>query len=50
LVTAPEPAALASAIADLMGSPARAEALGREARAVADRMTWADVVRRLVIV
>jgi glycosyltransferase involved in cell wall biosynthesis len=50
LVTAPEPAALASAIADLMGSPARAEALGREARAVADRMTWPDIVRRLVIV
>jgi glycosyltransferase involved in cell wall biosynthesis len=50
LVTAPEPAALALAIADLMGSPARAEALGREARAVADRMTWPDIVRRLVIV
>jgi len=49
-VTAPEPAGLASAIADLMGSPARAAALGREARAVADRMAWPDIVRRLVIV
>jgi glycosyltransferase involved in cell wall biosynthesis len=50
LVLPPDPAALAAAMADLMRSPARAEALGRAAKADADRMTWEGVVRRLVIV
>jgi glycosyltransferase involved in cell wall biosynthesis len=48
LVAAPEPAALAAAMADLTSSPARAETLGRVAKADADRMSWDEVVRRLV--
>jgi glycosyltransferase involved in cell wall biosynthesis len=48
LVAAPEPAALAAAMADLTSSPARAETLGRVAKADANRMSWDEVVRRLV--
>jgi hypothetical protein len=47
-VAAPEPAAIAAAMADLTSSPARAETLGRVAKADANRMSWDEVVRRLV--
>jgi len=50
LVVAPESAALAAVMAELMRAPARAESLGRAAKVDADRMTWEEVVRRLVVV
>jgi len=50
LVTAPEPAALAVALARLASSPAEAERLGQRARATVSAMTWARVVEKLVIV
>ncbi len=49
LVTAPEPAALAVALARLSSSAAEAERLGQRARADVGAMTWARVVEKLVI-
>ena len=48
LVVAPEPAALAVAIARVMEDPGLAERLGGAGLADAARMTWAGVVEKLV--
>jgi glycosyltransferase involved in cell wall biosynthesis len=50
IVVAPEPAALARAFAELMGSADLAERLGRQGRADVAVLTWANVVKQLVIV
>jgi glycosyltransferase involved in cell wall biosynthesis len=50
LVCAPEPAALASALAKLTADRGLAERLGASARVTADRMTWADAVRTLTAI
>jgi glycosyltransferase involved in cell wall biosynthesis len=50
LVSAPEPDALARACAELMEAPALAERLGGRGRADVAGMSWANVVRKLVIV
>jgi glycosyltransferase involved in cell wall biosynthesis len=47
-VTAPEPAALAGALAEAMDSPGLSERLGGQARADIARLSWADVVKKLV--
>lgn len=49
VVVADEPEQVASAIADLLSDPARAESLGLQGRAaVAERHSWATVLRPLV--
>jgi len=50
LVAAPTAAAVAAALARLMDDRALAERLGANARARADAVTWAQTVKRLVIV
>jgi glycosyltransferase involved in cell wall biosynthesis len=49
-VTAPEPSGLAAAMADAMDSPALAERMGGQARVQISRLSWADVVKKLVLV
>jgi len=49
LIVAPEPAALASALAEVADDRALAERMGAQAAADVARHTWADVVKRLVI-
>jgi glycosyltransferase involved in cell wall biosynthesis len=49
LVVPPEPVAVAAAMAALVGDRAQAERLGSAGRATAERLSWADVARRLVI-
>jgi glycosyltransferase involved in cell wall biosynthesis len=48
-VTAPEPDALAKAIVEAMDGHGVAERLGAQGRADIGRMSWADVVKKLVI-
>jgi glycosyltransferase involved in cell wall biosynthesis len=50
LVVAPTPAALASAFARLMESTGLAETMGAAAAQVADRMSWPEAIRKLLIV
>jgi len=50
LVVAPDAASLAAACAEVMHDAALAERLGARGRADVRSMTWADAVRRLVIV
>jgi glycosyltransferase involved in cell wall biosynthesis len=45
-----EPTALARAMAEAMEAPSLAERLGRQGRADVSRLSWADVIKRLVIV
>ena len=49
-VTAPEPRALAAALASVSGQPALAERLGAAARRQVDGMTWDRAVQRLLLV
>jgi glycosyltransferase involved in cell wall biosynthesis len=49
-VVAPEPAAVAGAMGEVMADRALAERLGAAGRADAGRMSWADVASRLVMV
>ncbi|NTW02058.1 MAG: glycosyltransferase family 4 protein [Oscillochloris sp.] len=48
MITRPDPQAIATSIATLAASPARAEALGRAGRPLADGITWDKVVEALV--
>jgi glycosyltransferase involved in cell wall biosynthesis len=50
LVSAPDPTALARGIARVMSGVDFASCLGEAARRTVSGMTWADAVRRLVIV
>jgi glycosyltransferase involved in cell wall biosynthesis len=47
-VVAPEPAAVATALAELSGDASQAERLGARARDVSARFTWPHVVDRLL--
>jgi glycosyltransferase involved in cell wall biosynthesis len=47
-VVAPEPAAVATALAELSGDASQAERLGARARDVSARFTWPHVVERLL--
>ena len=49
-VTAPEPAALAVAMARLAADKALAERLGEEAARIAAPLTWPNTIARLVVV
>ena len=49
-VTSPEPAALSKALAEAMDGPGLAERLGAQGRADVSRMSWANVVEKLVLV
>jgi glycosyltransferase involved in cell wall biosynthesis len=48
-VVAPEPAGLAAAMVEAMDASGLAERLGAQGRADISRMSWADVVDKLVI-
>ena len=49
-VTAPEPAALAAAMRELLDDAGAAERMGRQGRQDAARLTWDETVRRLLVV
>ncbi len=49
-VTAPDPAALARALEEAMADAAAAERLGRQGYTEISRLSWADVVSKLVVV
>lgn len=48
-ITAPEPGALATAMVEAMDAAGLAERLGAQGRADISRMSWADVVNKLVL-
>jgi glycosyltransferase involved in cell wall biosynthesis len=49
LISAPEPAALARACARLFDDAAEAERMGAQAHIDVGRLTWEDVVKKLII-
>lgn len=49
-VTAPEPAALAAAMRQLLDDPGGAERMGRQGQQDGARLTWRETVRRLLVV
>jgi glycosyltransferase involved in cell wall biosynthesis len=50
LVAAPTPSGLAQAFGRIMDSAALAEKMGSSGRSVADRMSWSEAIKKLMIV